>query len=149
MTTPPSGPRITVGGVVGFVGVLGGLVVVAGLSLADRVPLLFERARGRVEILRLVSVPGDAFTFGHFVAWAGLAMLAAIATRRTSARLIAATVLAATSLALEAAQMFFTATRAVELRDAEANLLGVAAGTIAGVLLSEGIRLATRRGLST
>jgi len=136
-------PRRTT--IAGSLLVAGGVIVVAGLSLADRVPLLFERGRGRVEILDVVSVPGDAFTFAHFAAWAGLAAVAAMTTRAVLPRLAAAIVLAAISLGLEVGQLFLTTTRAVEARDAEANLAGVLVGTIAGVVIAESFRLVARR----
>lgn len=137
--------QISASSVVGFLALLAGVSLVAVLSLADRVPGLLRRARGRVEILQSFSVPGDAFTFGHFVAWAGLAMIAAMATRGTLARLVAAVSLASMSLVIEAAQLHLTATRAVEGRDAAANLAGVVIGTFVGVVLSESVRMLARR----
>lgn len=112
--------------------VLVALLATTALSLSDRVPALLGAIERRTDRVVDVGVPGDPSTFGHLVVWGLIALVAATLPRSVVGVIGVVVGLAALSLGLELAQTVVTTSRAAELRDIEANLLGIVGGGLVG-----------------
>lgn len=134
--------RITAIRVAGAVTVGLGLLVMAALTLSDRLPRLISAVERRSELIDSISVPGDAYTFGHLVVWAALAFVAAFVPRTMTGVIAVAAALFTLSFGLEVGQQLFTTTRVAEIRDLQANLAGITIGTVAGAVVAATSRLA-------
>lgn len=136
---PPMASRLFVG-VLGF----GAMLSTVALLLSDRAPgalrsmfgdrarQLWERidASERVDLPPGSELPATDFLV-HIAIWAVVTTLVGLAIWSWRGLMFAAMGLAAASVLLELAQGRFADTRAVEVRDAIANLLGIAAGLVA------------------
>lgn len=113
------------------------------LLLADRVAPIFSDAvnvvirTGRlveqesgVNVIDRDDIPGEADQIGHAIFWGTGMLLVGFVLRRRVPLLLTALVMAVLSLNFELAQPLLSTTRAVELSDAVANVLGIAGATV-------------------
>lgn len=139
---PPMASRLFVG----FLG-FGAMLSTVALLLSDRAPgalrsIFGERARRlweridaseRVDLPAGSELPATDFLV-HIAIWAVVTTLVGLAIWSWRGLALAAAGLAAASVLLELAQGRYAETRAVEARDAFANLLGISAGLVAVAL---------------
>ncbi len=140
---PRDRPPLALRALIGLVGVAAALSTVA-LLLADRAPRLLESVFGdrtralwdRVDASERVALPAGSDLpptdfLVHVAIWAVVSALGALAIWSWRGLVLSAALLAIASVGLELAQGRYSRTRAVEFDDAVANLLGIAAGTLA------------------
>ncbi len=116
--------------------ILGALAANAAILLSDRAPGLLSRVSNRIDAGRgaraadvaRAHISADSDFAVHVMIWAVGAVLVGLAAWSWLSMLLGGAALFASSVALEAAQHFFTTTRIVQAADVAGNALGVAAG---------------------
>ena len=120
-----------------------GAASIAVLTLSDRVPVLIKQAVGVVDP-RLGGIVSELLDVGHLLVWAAMAFGAMLLIHDRRWRFAALVSMAVGATALEVAQEVASASRKMNVGDAQSNLVGIAVGAVAGIVLTIDAQAAPR-----
>jgi hypothetical protein len=127
-----------------FLALGAGVMTIAVLTLSDRVPIVIERVVDLIDPRLSGLVVDPLLDAGHLFVWAAMALGSMLLIGDRWWRLAALVGLAVGATGLEVAQAVASTTRNTNVGDAQANLIGITLGAVAGILLTIDVRAAPR-----